>query len=204
MYVPRNMQIEDLASCYALMDNYAFAILVSPDLQISHLPLYVARHEGLYGVIYGHMAKANPQWKVLDNAQVKVVFNGPHSYISPGWYASGPAVPTWNYAAVHVSGQASVLSQEQTLSTIHTLVSRYEPELLSNQHLMPDDYQHKLMNALVGFKIDIQHIEGKHKLGQHRNIADQQGTVAGLARSEHPDAAALLAYMQQVGLGTGR
>lgn len=203
MYIPRNMQIDEQSQCYDLIDNFGFAVLISADLQISHLPLYVVRDEGEQGVIYGHMAKANPHWKMLEQAQVKVVFNGPHSYVSPTWYAGGPAVPTWNYAAVHVAGQASLLNEQQTQLALHTLVRQYEPGLLADTVLMPDDYQQKLSKVLIGFKIEIQQIEGKHKLGQHRSQADQQGTVAGLARSKHADASALLSYMQQIGIGLG-
>ena len=69
---------------------------------------------------------------------------------------------------------------------------------------MPADYQHKLATAIVGFKIEIQQIEGKLKLGQHKSVADQQGTVTGLQSSQRSDSSALLAYMQQTGIGVGR
>ena len=120
------------------------------------------------------------------------------------WYATGPAVPTWNYAAVHVSGQATLLDDVQTFQAVQALVNQYEPALLNNEALMPADYQHKLATAIVGFKIEIQQIEGKLKLGQHKSVADQQGTVTGLQSSKHSDSSALLAYMQQTGIGVGR
>lgn len=157
----------------------------------------------IHSTFYGQVAKANPHWKVLKNSQVKAVFNGPHSYISPTWYGSGPAAPTWNYAAVHIMGLARTLDQQQTLESVHMLVRQYEPTLLKDEGLMPQDYQAKLSAVIVGFKSEIQQIEGKHKLGQHKSVAEQQGTVAGLARSQHTDATALLAYMQQTGLGIG-
>jgi transcriptional regulator len=37
-----------------------------------------------------------------------VIFQGPHAYVSPTWYAAAPAVPTWNYAVVHADGAARV------------------------------------------------------------------------------------------------
>ncbi|MGO4891340.1 FMN-binding negative transcriptional regulator [Flavobacterium sp. W21_SRS_FM6] len=204
MYIPRNMMMNELIQQQQFIAQFGFALLISEDLQITHLPLCLVADEGRYGTLYGHVAKANPHWKVLDNAVVKAVFNGPHSYISPSWYANGPAVPTWNYAAVHSKGRASLLDEAGLIHSIHLLVRQYEPALLANQELMPLDYQHKLANAIVGFKIEIDHIEGKHKLGQHKSTADQQGTAAGLARSQHIDAKALLAYMRQTGLGLGQ
>ena len=53
-----------------------------------------AANEGELGTLYSHMARANSHWKELQDKQVMVVFAGPHAYISPTWYASGPAVPT--------------------------------------------------------------------------------------------------------------
>ncbi|KXI29734.1 FMN-binding negative transcriptional regulator [Paraglaciecola hydrolytica] len=204
MYVPRNMQMENAEHYHTLIEDFGFGVLITQDLQVSHLPVYLVKDEGEKGVLYGHMARANPHWKALNSQQVKVIFNGPHSYISPSWYAVGPAVPTWNYAAVHVTGRATLLNDEQTLAAVHALVKQYEPALLDNEALMPADYQHKLAKAIVGFKIEITQIEGKQKLGQHKSIADQQGTVIGLERSKHPEAIALLAYMQQTGIGLGK
>ena len=203
MYIPKNILMCDLSKQHEFIEQFGFALLVSQDLQMTHIPLTLVRGEGELGTLYGHVARANAHWKVLDQSLVKAVFNGPHSYISPSWYAAGPAVPTWNYAAVHVTGQTTLLDDEQTIAAVHTLVTQYEPALLKNEALMPANYQHKLAKAIVGFKIKIEEIEGKQKLGQHKTVADQQGTVAGLSRSKQPDAAALLAYMQREGMGLG-
>jgi transcriptional regulator len=203
MFIPANMQMQELATQQDFIRQFGFALLLSEDLQVTHLPMILVAEEGNAGVLYAHMARANPHWQSLDRQKVKVVFNGPHAYISPSWYATGPAVPTWNYVAVHVSGHASLLDDEQTLAAVHALVKQYEPALLDNEVLMPANYQHKLAKAIVGFKIEIEQIEGKHKLGQHKSAADQQGTVAGLQDSKHLDSLALLAYMQQTGIGIG-
>ena len=203
MFIPHNMLMCDVTKQHEFIEQFGFALLVSQDLQMTHIPLTLVREEGELGTLYGHVARANAHWKMLDKSVVKAVFNGPHSYISPSWYATGPAVPTWNYTALHVTGQATLLDDEQTIAAVHTLVAQYEPALLKNEALMPVNYQHKLAKAIVGFKIEIEQIEGKQKLGQHKTVADQQGTMAGLSRSKHSDAAALLAYMQQVGIGIG-
>lgn len=204
MFIPKNMLMNDLTEKHDFIEQFGFALLVSEDLQVTHLPMTLVTEEGSLGVLYAHMARANPHWRSLNKQKVKVVFNGPHAYISPNWYATGPAVPTWNYAAVHVSGQATSLDDVQTFQAVQALVNQYEPALLNNEALMPADYQHKLATAIVGFKIEIQQIEGKHKLGQHKSVADQQGTVTGLQSSQRSDSSALLAYMQQTGIGVGR
>ena len=204
MFIPKNMLMNDLTEKHDFIEQFGFALLVSEDLQVTHLPMTLVTEEGSLGVLYAHMARANPHWRSLNKQKVKVVFNGPHAYISPNWYATGPAVPTWNYAAVHVSGQATLLDDVQTFQAVQALVNQYEPALLNNEALMPADYQHKLATAIVGFKIEIQQIEGKHKLGQHKSVADQQGIVTGLQSSQRSNSSALLAYMQQTGIGVGR
>lgn len=204
MFIPKNMLMNDLTEKHDFIEQFGFALLVSEDLEVTHLPMTLVTEEGSLGVLYAHMARANPHWRTLNKQKVKVVFNGPHAYISPSWYATGPAVPTWNYAAVHVSGQATSLDDVQTFQAVQALVNQYEPALLNNEALMPADYQHKLATAIVGFKIEIQQIEGKLKLGQHKSVADQQGTVTGLQSSQRSDSSALLAYMQQTGIGVGR
>tara|TARA_R110002167_G_scaffold16689_4_gene64861 strand:- start:503 stop:1120 length:618 start_codon:yes stop_codon:yes gene_type:complete len=204
VFIPKNMLMNDLTEKHDFIEQFGFALLVSEDLEVTHLPMTLVTEEGSLGVLYAHMARANPHWRTLNKQKVKVVFNGPHAYISPSWYATGPAVPTWNYAAVHVSGQATSLDDVQTFQAVQALVNQYEPALLNNEALMPADYQHKLATAIVGFKIEIQQIEGKLKLGQHKSVADQQGTVTGLQSSQRSDSSALLAYMQQTGIGVGR
>ncbi|XOV77610.1 MAG: FMN-binding negative transcriptional regulator [Aestuariibacter sp.] len=204
MYVPKNMQLQDRAEITQFIAEFGFALMVSPDMQASHLPLIYQADEGPNGTLYGHMARANPQWRELSGADVLCVFSGPHSYISPTWYAAGPAVPTWNYAAVHCYGSVSLLDEQQTTVSMDWLVQKYEPELLNNQGVMPADYRQKLVKAVVGFKIAVSDIQAKEKLGQQRKSEDQQGVVQGLSESEFDDAQALLAYMRKRNLGLGK
>lgn len=90
-----------------------------------------------------------------------MVFSGAHAYISPTWYDAKPAVPTWNYAAVHCYGVASLLSDTETQDMLDKLVTKYEPKLLQDKQIMPDEYQQKLRQAIVGFKIVIDEIQAK-------------------------------------------
>ncbi|MDA6365870.1 FMN-binding negative transcriptional regulator, partial [Escherichia coli] len=74
----------------------------------------------------GHMAYGNPQWRTFaDSEDVLVMFQGPHAYISSSWYEE-ENVPTWNYQAVHVYGQASILSEEELKGDLAILLQKYE------------------------------------------------------------------------------
>ena len=184
--------------------TYSFALMVDSEFEATHLPLVYKPDEGEFGTLYGHVSRANRHGKSLQDTHVLVVFNGPHSYISPTWYSEKPAVSTWNYAAVHAKGKVEYLNDENTLACLDELISQYEPSILNDTSLLPADYQAKLLRGIVGIKIELDSIQAKEKLGQHKSAADQQGVVTGLKADKHPDSQALLRYMlkHEVGIGS--
>lgn len=199
MYIPKNMSIADESAAYDFIDEFGFGIVVSDALTATHLPFIIDKKNG---VLYSHFAKANSHWKEIEGQKVLVIFNGPHSYISPSWYASAPAVPTWNYAAVHAYGVVSLLDGGQTLEVVEQTMHKYEPDL-DKQHIVTDEFRDRLMAAIVGFKIDLSSVEGKLKLGQHRSPEDQAGVYNGLSASESFDSQALAEYMKKLSVGMG-
>lgn len=204
MFIPSSFDMPDHEAKLQFIEQWSFAVLTSPDLQATHLPLLLARDEGQCGVLYGHMARANPQWQSAHGQRVVAVFSGPHSYISPTWYAAGPAVPTWNYVAVHAYGVLECLEAAQTLDVVQRLTAHYEPALAANTTLLAPDYVAKLNRAIVGFRIELDSLQGQAKLGQQRSVADQAGVFAALQQSAELDSQALAAYMQAHQLGTGQ
>ncbi|WP_340611512.1 FMN-binding negative transcriptional regulator [Xenorhabdus bharatensis] len=203
MYTPHKMKMKDREDIAKFISNYSFGLLVSPSLAGTHLPLVLSPDEGEYGTLYGHISKANPHWKELENQPVLAVFTGPHAYISPTWYESEHAVPTWNYTAVHCYGVTKFLNSNETQSTLEELVNKYEPGLMNNTELMPEEYLNKQRQAIVGFKIIITEIHAKEKLGQHKNQGDQRGVFTALKESKMPDSKELANYMKKRNIGTG-
>lgn len=203
MYTPPKMLMADQDAVASFITQNSFGLIVSNSLNATHLPFVLDAAEGEKGILYGHFSRANPHWQDIENQRVLVVFSGAHSYISPTWYDAKPAVPTWNYAAVHCYGIAALLSDAETQAILNRLVGQHEPKLLQDKQTMPDDYQQKLRQGIVGFKIVIDEIHAKEKLGQHRSISDQQGVFSGLNASPHADAAQLAHYMDQRDIGRG-
>ncbi|MBU2864962.1 FMN-binding negative transcriptional regulator [Reinekea forsetii] len=203
MYTPNRLKINELSDKHDFIEEFGFGLIVSGSLTGTHLPFVLHRNEGDQGVLYAHCAKANPHWKELDNAEVLIVFTGPHSYISPSWYAKAPGVPTWNYAAVHAYGVVALLNRDDTLSAVEEVVHKYEPALLENRNIVTNEYRDKLLAAIVGFKIELTSIEGKIKLGQQRSKEDQQGVYKALSGSSDLEQKALANYMQRLGVGLG-
>ncbi|MGR4069549.1 FMN-binding negative transcriptional regulator [Billgrantia sp. C5P2] len=196
MYVPPSMQLER-ARAWDLIERHGFAVLVGADLQATHLPLLLERSEGEQGMLYGHFARANPHWRTLDGSRALAIFSGPHAYISPTWYASQPAVPTWNYLAVHATGTLELLGTAATRELLDRSLAHFEPALLDSLPREPG-YLEKMQAGVVGFRLPIETLAGKAKLGRQRSEADQAGVEAALAESRDPQARQLWRYMQQL------
>ena len=203
MYLPDNMRMADRAASHALIETFSFGILCSPSLEATHLPFVLVPEEGPQGTLYSHCARANPHWRELDRKPVLVIFQGPHAYISPTWYAQAPAAPTWNYVAVHVTGTAELLAADESREVIEATVRKHEPALLEEGRVLTEAFREQLMPALVGFRIPIATLQGKEKLGQHRSRADQRGVLQALSRSPDGASRALAEYMRASGRGTG-
>jgi transcriptional regulator len=166
---------------------HGFATLISPDPHdppVTHLPLILDPARGELGMLTGHVARANPHWRHLeDRAEVLAIFHGPHSYVSPSWYDHHPSVPTWNYAVVHVHGRARLMHATQELENIvRRLVDKHEsgrPRPWRMQ--LPADYQAQMLSAIVGFEIEVTRISGKFKLSQNRPAADRPRIIEALS-----------------------
>lgn len=194
MYSPTAFRQDNLATLHRQIAACRLATVVSQGpsgLQASHLPLLLEPAEGEFGTLYGHFARANPQWQELANGgEVLTIFSGPDAYVSPAWYPAkaehGKVVPTWNYIAVHAYGQAEVFDDaERLLALVSRLSQRHEagraqPWAVSEA---PPDYIDSMLRAIVGFALPIQRLEGKWKLGQNRSAADQSGVREGLNAS---------------------
>ncbi|KMM85004.1 negative transcriptional regulator, PaiB family [Pseudomonas taetrolens] len=202
MYIPRAFEELHTPTLHEQMQATPLPVLVTHDSQglfASHIPLLLNPHEGDYGTLYGHFARANPQWQTLaEGAEALVIFTGEQAYISPSFYPSkaehGKAVPTWNYVAVHAYGQAEVFDDaERLLALVSELSNKHEssrsqPWAVSDA---PTDYIDSMLKAIVGFRLPITRLDGKRKLSQNRNAADQAGVRSGLLANSNPQDHAL-------------
>lgn len=194
MYTPAAFRDDEIASLHQLMEDTRLAILVTHDetgMQASHLPLLLRREQGANATLYGHLARANPQWRALQNgAEVLIIFPGADAYVSPAFYPAkaehGKVVPTWNYVAVHAYGIAEVFSDAQRLlNVVSDLTDKHEAGRASPWAVAdaPAEYIDKMLGAIVGFALPIERLEGKRKLGQNRSAEDIKGVREGLAAS---------------------
>lgn len=183
MYVPRAFREDDIARLHGFLRSWSFALLVTNVDGVpsaTHLPLVLDAAGVEPGRLIGHVARANPQWQTFDGTRPALaVFQGPHAYVSPTWYATGPAVPTWNYAAIHAYGRPRVLEgHEATRDAVARLVQEHDPAWrLAEQ---PAHFIAGMLRGIVAFEMPIERLEGKLKLSQNRPAADRPGIVRAL------------------------
>jgi transcriptional regulator len=186
MYIPAAFRETRLEVLHALIREHSFASLVSlvdGQLFATHLPLLLDPTRGAHGTLRGHMARANPHWRSFERgAEALVIFQGPHAYISPSWYGTGPAVPTWNYSAVHAYGTPVVVGAADDIrALLDETVGTFEahlPEQWSTARA-GDEYITRMAQGIVAFELRIARLEGKRKLSQNRP-ADIESAAAGL------------------------
>jgi transcriptional regulator len=200
VYIPKHFQIEDRQQLIHFIKNNSFGILFSQTEEgpyATHLPFFLKEQEGEQGILTGHMARANPHWKGQQE-EVLVVFSGPHAYISPTWYEEPNTVPTWNYAAVHVYGKLSLVEEkEELLGLLEEMADFYEADMEKPWQVQSDNqYIQNMLNAIVGFRIEITRIEGKFKLNQNHPIERQERVIRQLQTSTDAKANAIADLMQ--------
>ena len=200
-YIPKHFRVDDRDALIAFVRANAFATVVtagSDGLDASHVPLHLVRDPDGALKLLGHVARANAHWKSLEaGRETLAIFNGPHAYVSPGWYAHHPSVPTWNYATVHARGTARLMDDEALKRFIDTLSAHYESGRVNPWRMrdLETDYVDRMVRAIVGFEIDVVSLEGKFKLSQNRKADDIPRVIAALeAEGEGATAALMRAY----------
>jgi transcriptional regulator len=205
LYVPPHFRVEDRAAAVALMRDNAFATLVTSGgagLHVSHIPFVVEEEEGELRLL-GHLARANPQWPALEGAREAVaIFQGPHAYVSPGWYRHHPSVPTWNYAVVHARGALELMDDAGLHDLLLRLSATYEAGRAKPWRMseLPAEYVDGMLRNIVGFTLRVESLDAKFKLSQNRPAeipgvvaaleAEGEGAVAALMRAHAPAAKA--------------
>ncbi len=191
MYQPPAFREDRLHVNHGLIRAHPLGLLITggrDGLQANLVPFLIDPDASDLGTLRAHVARANPQWKALAEAtECLVVFQGPHAYITPSWYATkretGRVVPTWNYATVHAWGRPSVIEDATWLRqqvgdlTRSREGGRPAPWAVSDA---PADFVASQLRGIVGMEIPIARIEGKWKMSQNRPEADRAGVVDGL------------------------
>jgi transcriptional regulator len=224
MYSPKHYRSANPEFAYEIMQRFDFATLITTRVttrlmtpsssanelmdasralpQLSHLPLMTEVLPNGEIELVGHMARANPQWKDFAAGPVTALFQGPHAYISPAWYApSAGNVPTWNYAAVHAVGRGRVIEDgPKAYAIMQKLTQRFESRYETGWSMADavSDEHAKLLNAIVVFRIAVDSLDAKFKLSQNQVAENRSGAIQGLEKIGSDEALALVDLMRRI------
>lgn len=184
-----------------------------PLLQTSHIPFLLDTPDPAQpGVLRGHIARANPQFKALVEAlaesdeydqEVLILFQEPvHHYITPKSYvetkpSTGKVVPTWDYLAVQAYGKLKVLHRKDDASRgpflaqqLHDLSTKHEVDQGHTQPWQvsdaPEPYVELLKKAIAGIEITLTRVEGRFKMSQDKKDGDLDGVIETFKAKKTP------------------
>jgi transcriptional regulator len=207
MYTPQINAENDIPTLQQFVrDNPLCALVTETErgMVASHIPMVLHEDKAGFGVLRGHVARANPQWQDFTaSAQALGIFTGSQHYISASWYPGktthGREVPTWNYVAVHVYGFLRAIEDPVwLLEHLRTLVDTNEviADVPWKVDDAPPEFISKLSRAIVGLEIQVSRVEGKWKVSQNRNDQDAAAVMEGLEGLGTPASAAMRQLVQ--------
>lgn len=191
MYIPKSFEETRREVLWDFMAAHPLGMWViqgEGELVANAIPFLLDRDRGELGTLVGHVARANPVWKMPPRATPSMVlFQGAQAYISPSWYAAkrehGKVVPTWNYIVVEAQGTPQFIEDRAQLRDVVTrLTETHEAERAAPWRVTdaPEEFIDELLGAIVGVEIPISRLVGKWKVSQNRSAADREGVAAAL------------------------
>jgi transcriptional regulator len=199
MYIPNLNLMTNKTEIVAFMQRFSFATVITAKDNYpvgTHLPFVVTLRDD-HILLAAHFAKANEQWKDIQNNKVLVIFSEPHAYISPKNYDKELNVPTWNYIAVHAYGQATLVTeQNKVLDILENTIKYYDHSYKQQWDNLPEDYKSGMIKGIVAFEIAVTDIQGKKKLSQNKTINEQQKIINTLSGSTDSNERIIADYMK--------
>jgi len=205
MYIPKAFEGSEPTG-REIMQAHSWALLITADdagaPMTTDLALLWQDDGSEHGSLIGHIARANPHWKLFARpVDSLALFWGPHAYVSPTWYTPGPKVPTWNYVTVHAYGRPQAIDDTAgALGVLTKLAAVYEgtaPQSWGLDRLPPGNAEAQT-RGIVAFRLPLSRVETKLKLSQNRDLEDRQRVIAKLEASDRQDAQATAEWMKRV------
>ena len=206
MYTPKPFRETDVGANLDFVQEQGFGVLISSGAAgpaISHLPVLVERDRGRLCLLRAHVARGNDHWRSLDDRPATMVFNGPHCYVSAGWYRERRVVPTWNYVTVHLHGTARLeTGLEAKRRIVADFVAHFEAGLPEPWTIPVAEAgsMDALLDGIVAFTIDVDRIEATWKLNQNHPPERRQRVIAALRESGRPNEVAIAELMRRTGV----
>ena len=175
----------------AFMKDYSFAMVtgIGENYPVAtQLPLEIEEKDGRV-FLKGHlMRKTDHHLAFEKNNNVLVLFNGPHCYVSAGWYNNPNTASTWNYMTVHARGKIIFTDEKGTYEAVKSVTNKYEgTETKVAFNNMPQEYVKPLLKSIVGFCIEVETIENVFKLSQNKTKEEKENIIKHLINRNEKD-----------------
>ncbi|MBD8466075.1 FMN-binding negative transcriptional regulator [Plantibacter sp. CFBP 8798] len=202
----------DVEAVRALVREHPWATVVSHvpgrGLVSSHYPVLLEEDEdGI--VLLSHVGRPDERLHELGQHEAMVIVYGPQGYVSPSWYDTSPAVPTWNFAVAHLYGVPELLSDEENLQVLDRLVAHFERVLpepyLMNGTIANSEYAARIVHGTVGFRLRVTRFEAKEKMSQDKPAEVVERVITALGEPgpyRNPSLAARMAALHGLDAGT--
>jgi len=137
---------------------------------VSHIPFLLSQ-DGTRAEF--HLVRSNPIARLLSAPlPARLAVQGPHSYVSPDWYGVEDQVPTWNYVAVHLSGEITLQPQERMRDLLDRQSAQFEARLAPKPAWRADkmtpEVLERMMRQIVPCAMRVDEIAGTWKLNQNK------------------------------------
>jgi len=200
MYIPKINLTTDIDEIAAFMKQFPFGTIITAkdNLPIAtHLPFLVAFKDDTV-ILTSHFAKANDQWRDIEENKVLVIFSEPHAYISPENYDTPLNVPTWNYISIHAYGQGKIITEPgKTIEILESTIDNYDISYRQQWNFLPEEYKFKMSKGIVAFEVVVTDLQAKKKLSQNRTDSEKHKIIDTLSNSKHSNEQIIADYMRK-------
>lgn len=202
IYVPRHFENRDPEVFRWLVREYSFGTMITvsdSDLKVTHLPCLLDDSRGAHGTIRAHVARANDHWKFFDSPrETVIIFQGPHTYVSPTWYTEVFSVPTWNYAVAHAQGRPETLDEDRSHELLMDMVRYFEGPDSTYDYEEGGAYARKSLPGIVAFEMPISKLVVKLKMSQNKTEGDRLRVIERLSEAEDEQSRNVARFMKRL------
>jgi len=174
-----------------LVRSNPWATIVSSSadgLVASHYPVLLDESSAELALLT-HVGRPDEEVHGFGDAEVLVIVQGLHGYVSPSWYGpDATRAPTWNFSVAHCHGVPELLGAEENLATLTRLVERFEREVEEPLYL-DQVWGAQIAKGTVGLRIPVTRFVCKRKLSQDKDDVSRRQVIAKLREPgpyEHP------------------
>ena len=193
--------LTDVDEVKRLIRENPWATIVSntaAGLVASHYPVVLEENEDGISIV-SHVGRPDEQLHELGQHEILVIIQGPHGYISPGWYENDELVPTWNHVTAHLYGTPEILSDAENFRVLDELVDHFERRMPEPVTIMLDENSsRRVAKGTVGIRLRVTRFDARLKLSQNKRPEVFERIITALEGDGPYSSAELAAEMKRV------